>query len=451
MELKVHEICILTDDPWDKITSYRIQNIKDGEYTLSSTSDYFGEKKLRKVPQNKNHTILIYPFSFYSRENHEKLALEMQRVGDLVYALLNKHTTLTLEKLSSLILERKTKYNFRSDDDVTWTLRCLTAAKSIVATCKKDTISFTLSPALKQRENQRKFSATIANELASLSERVRYIISHGPTVGTYRENLLQNTLKKHLPERYHVATGFIFDLPRQIDILIYDRVDYSPVFREGDLVIVPPESVRAVIEVKTKLTTRNLESALDLLDSTSYHDDNTPPFFKGIFAFESDFKSDDIYQKIANFYTDINTIANDGPGAQIHRPFQHLTCACVNNKSFAYIKYDYNENHRLVPILYSKNSATDLESQSSFFMQSLLSHLKFGGMKPFKIDYMGRMLGEDTFTNKIKNLKEDDDSWGAYFGFDEDMNEEDAVNDMEKLILSAQNWHEGEENFEVTT
>ncbi len=84
-------------------------------------------------------------------------------------------------------------------------------------------------------------------------------------------------------------------------------------------------------------------------------------------------------------------------------------------------------------------------------MQSLLSHLKFGGMKPFKIDFMGRMLGEDTFSETLKDLKEDDDSWGAYFAFDDGDCDEDAVKEMEDLILRAQRWLDGEENFETTS
>lgn len=450
MELKISDICIHTDDPWDNIVTYRVRRITDDEYVLAPTTEFFGDKHLRTVPVSECDTLQIYPFSFFSPDKDKSLAASMRRVGDLVCALLGKHGSLTLERLSDLLIRHKNKYGFL-DNQVTWILRCLAAAKNIVATRKKDTVSFTISPAHRARERQRKFSATIAAELASLSERVRFIIDHGPSVGTYRENLLQNSLRKHLPERYHVATGFIFDLPKQIDILIYDRVDYAPIFREGDLVIVPPEAVRAVIEVKTKLTPSNLESALELLHLTSLFDDNKPPFFKGIFAFESSLKSDTLYQKIASFYTDWDAQAQGGAGELISRPFQHLTCACVINKAFAYTNYVRNKNSRLVPVLRCKNSATDLESQSSFFMQSLLSHLKFGGIKPFKIDYMGRMLGEDTLSSKIKDLREGDDSWGAYFDFDEGDVEEDSVEEMEHLILCAQNWLDGEDNFEVSS
>jgi hypothetical protein len=450
MELKVSDICVSTEDPWDKIACYRIRQITNLHYVLAPQNEFISDKNLRWVPITKQHTLLIYPFSFFTPEHYKELAASMRRVGDLVCALLGSQKTLTLDALTQAILKHRNKYGFDSDAQVPWILRCLTAAEFVIASCKKDGVSFSLSPAQRAREKQRKFSATIAGELASLSQRVRFIIDHGPTVGTYRENLLQSLLRKHLPERYHVATGFIFGLSRQIDILIYDRVDYAPIFREGDLVIVPEESVRAVIEVKTELTSSNLESALELLHSTSYLDDYEPPFFKGIFAFQSALKSDAIYEKIANFYTDYNAQAQGAPGELIMRPFQHLTCACVINRAFAYTRYARNENKRLVPVLYSKSSASELESQSSFFIQSLLSHLKFGGMKPFKIDYMGRMLGEDTFSRKIKDLREGDDSWGAYFGFDEDQAEYDAIEEMERLILNAQQWLDGEENFEAS-
>ncbi|HHQ6631960.1 TPA: DUF6602 domain-containing protein [Serratia fonticola] len=443
------DVYIHMDDSWDSISTYRVQRITDSELILSFASDLCSKKHVRTLSIKEKHKLQIYPFSIFPYENQE-LSILMSRVGDLVCAFLSKHVTLTFDNLSGLLLKHKEKYNF-DEFQIDWTLRCLTAREIIVPTCNKGTVSFSISPTHRARENERKFSATIAGELESLSERVRFIIDHGPSVGMYRENLLQSTLRKHLPERYHIATGFIFGLNKQIDILIYDRVDYAPVFREGDLVIVPPESVRAVIEVKTNLKSDNLQSALELLDLVSYFDDNQPPFFKGIFAFESKLKTDTLYQDIANFYADCHAQAQGAPGVLICHPFQHVTCVCVNGKAFAYTRYNRNKNKRLVPVLYSKGSATGLKSQSSFFIQSLLSYLKFGGMKRCKIDYMERMLGEDTCINKINELIEYDDSWGAYYAYDEGNVEEDAVEEMENLICSAQCWIDGEDNFEAVS
>ncbi|MDX4010991.1 hypothetical protein QYP00_31765 [Pseudomonas aeruginosa] len=76
-------------------------------------------------------------------------------------------------------------------------------------------------------------------------------------------------------------------------------------------------------------------------------------------------------------------------------------------------------------------------------------NLKFGGVKQFKVDYMGRMLGEDSFERKIKDLIPEGDSWGAYFSFDEGDAEQDEVDRMEHLIITAQQWLDSEENFET--
>lgn len=448
MELNIHDVYICLDDDWDSISTYSLEDKTDKEIILNSPAHSFRNQQVRIIAADKQHKLQIYPFSLHTRQKYEKLAQIMLRVGDLVCAFLSTKNSITLDNLTKQLLQNKEKYKI-DEFSIDWILRCLTAGKIIVPTNKKDTISFSLGPSHRARENARKFSATIAGELDSLSKNVSFIINHAPSLGTYRENLLQSTLRRYLPERYHVATGFIFGLNKQIDILIYDRIDYAPIFREGDLVIVPQESVRAIIEVKTTLTSHSLKSALKLLNQVSEFDDTQPPFFKGIYAFESRLKPDKLYKEVASFYTDWNAQAQGAEGVLICRPFQHLTCVCVNNNAFAYTEYSRNANSRFVPMLYSKSSATQLNSQSAFFIQSLLSYLKFGGMKPSKIDYVGWMLGEDSCIDKIKDLREGDDSWGSYFSFDEGDDEEDAVKEMERLIQSAQNWINGQNNFEI--
>src|SRR6185436_19587694 len=83
-------------------------------------------------------------------------------------------------------------------------------------------VKLELSARRKDHERSRVFAGTFAQELNALSERIRHIVHHTGTVGTYREQLLQSLLRKNLPERYHVATGFIHGCPRQLDIVIYD-------------------------------------------------------------------------------------------------------------------------------------------------------------------------------------------------------------------------------------
>lgn len=444
MEFNLNDRVINKNDAWDKIFTYEITKISSIGLTISINEKY--NKNRKQILINNKNDLLIYPFSIYTRSRYEDVALMMERVADLVGAMLYKSNSMSLNEIIKSIMQHKDRYEIKIDEDIDWILRCLTAASVIVATCKGGLFYFSLSPSRITREKGRIFSASIASELINLSDRIRNIIGHAPTVGTYRENILQNTLRKHLPERYHVATGFIFGLSRQIDILVYDKIDYSPLFREGDLVVIPSESVRAVIEVKTSLDSKNLISALDLLQSASKLDDNNPPFFRGIFSFESQLSEDSINEKISDYYSDENTISQGGPGDLICRPFQHLTCACVINKSFSYISYSRNKKKRLVPILYSQGSAAGLESQASLFMQSLLSYLKFGGIKSLKINYMKRLLGEDTFSRKIKELRDDREGWGAYYAYDHGDVDLDVVEEMENLIFSVKNWIDGEEN-----
>jgi len=53
---------------------------------------------------------------------------------------------------------------------------------------------------------------------------------------------------------------------KQIDIIIWDSVNKSPIFRDGEFVIVPPEACGAIIEIKGKLTHTELSKSLTNFD-----------------------------------------------------------------------------------------------------------------------------------------------------------------------------------------
>jgi len=114
--------------------------------------------------------------------------------------------------------------------------------------------------------------------------------AHPPSIGMYKENLLRHFLSNSLPKRYSAATGFVLfpgiqscpiaddawprtvsvpthELSRQIDILVYNSADFPTLFEDEGFVVVTPQSVRAVIEVKGSLdhkeTTRTVEAFVD--------------------------------------------------------------------------------------------------------------------------------------------------------------------------------------------
>lgn len=134
-----------------------------------------------------------------------------------------------------------------------------------------------------------KYQKSISNELISIKDRVRDIIedSHWGEEGRYKEVILSDYLRKHLPDNVSVGTGFIINetiISSQIDIIVYNN-SIPLLFQQGDFVIVPSESVLGVIEVKTKLNPQRL---LDVIKKSSeiniLFGDRKP--FNGIFSYE---------------------------------------------------------------------------------------------------------------------------------------------------------------------
>ena len=113
---------------------------------------------------------------------------------------------------------------------------------------------------------------------------------HYPSVGRYKERLLAETIQQHIPDGFKVGTGFVlfpaecqeenrppkgFDplnmsehvLSRECDIIVYDATSAPVIFRDSDFVIVRPEVVKAIVEVKGNLRERDIEKTLhDFLD-----------------------------------------------------------------------------------------------------------------------------------------------------------------------------------------
>lgn len=74
--------------------------------------------------------------------------------------------------------------------------------------------------------NYLEYQKSISSELISIKDRLRNFIDdhHWPEDGRYKEIILSDILRKHLPKSVSVGTGFIVceqGLSTQIDIIIY--------------------------------------------------------------------------------------------------------------------------------------------------------------------------------------------------------------------------------------
>lgn len=103
--------------------------------------------------------------------------------------------------------------------------------------------------------NYLEYHKSLTDELHALKNRIRDLSEHWPTDGEFKEAALRTVLRRHLPSSLIVGRGFIVTASgssTQLDLLIVDGTKPT-LFRDGDLMIVTPDCVRAVIEVKTSL------------------------------------------------------------------------------------------------------------------------------------------------------------------------------------------------------
>ncbi|KAA6437084.1 hypothetical protein FEM33_20430 [Dyadobacter flavalbus] len=164
-------------------------------------------------------------------------------------------------------------------------------------------------------QNIKRFQESITRELKLTKDRVRDLIGNANwgADGGYKEAILRKTISQFLPSNLSIGTGFIIGntdhyqgqsgrISTQLDIIIYENK--TPViFREGEFIIITETAVRAVIEVKTKITnysdpeSGNGQNTLNkiinkinkLMDFPSFNPLNQQrKKFVGIFSFEYD-------------------------------------------------------------------------------------------------------------------------------------------------------------------
>lgn len=92
-------------------------------------------------------------------------------------------------------------------------------------------------------------------EFQARIDRVGLFIRHPSVEGAAHEGVLKDFLRTYLPHPYAVSRGAMWDANTgessgECDILVYD-VREPPIYREADFIVVPPSSVRVVVEVKT--------------------------------------------------------------------------------------------------------------------------------------------------------------------------------------------------------
>jgi hypothetical protein len=116
---------------------------------------------------------------------------------------------------------------------------------------------------------------SINRELQTTKNRIRELIGsdHWLTDGEHKESFLRKVLRNHAPESVNIGRGFVCfadgSSSGQIDILITSS-NKPTLYKDGELVIVTPDAVLAIIEVKSNQSSKSeLEETLEKLADKS--------------------------------------------------------------------------------------------------------------------------------------------------------------------------------------
>lgn len=261
------------------------------------------------------------------------------------------------------------------------------------------------------------------------------LIGHGPTVGGQREELLRALLERHVPQRFHVATGFTEGSDRQIDILIYDQLEYAPLFRAGNLVVVPFEAVRAVIEVKSNLTSGELIDALRHLDEAICGRRGGPPVFRGVFGYEGA-AAPTLISAIATHHSE--PMGMDDEGDPVFSIYQMAEAVSILRSTIlvsAFLTDEWNGRAAPRPAIIELASEAGRDTQAALFFDRLLRFLRHPFDSALIQPGLASRFAVDVASASIKLLYEGRD-WGPYVI-------DRGIDRVEAEIAAYQDWLDG--------
>ncbi len=105
------------------------------------------------------------------------------------------------------------------------------------------------------------YSTSLVSGMIEKSKSIKKL-EHNVVKGQLRELFISDVIKPFLPFQFDIGTGIIInqkgEQSKQTDLIIYDKRILPPFIKEQNLGLYPIECVLATIEVKSKLTSKEL-------------------------------------------------------------------------------------------------------------------------------------------------------------------------------------------------
>lgn len=241
------------------------------------------------------------------------------------------------------------------------------------------------------------YHKSIASELDAISNRIRHLIgsAHWLTDGEHKEAILRKAISNYLPEAFHVGRGFVCypggQSSTQLDILITTK-SKPTLFKDGELVFVTPDAVRAIIEVKTSQTSSEIKETAgklsDELQRVRECQRSMDSCWGGIFVYKP---GSGLKKSAASAGNDLATshrnllLALNGASKDIDFSANRvINCASIGKSSFA--RFWTNGSRAGNTIVgtdtwHSYELEDDLKGLAqAYFLSNLVSHLSQGIM-----------------------------------------------------------------------
>jgi hypothetical protein len=101
------------------------------------------------------------------------------------------------------------------------------------------------------------YAKWMQSSLLHYEELAKSLVQHKAEKGRIVEGVVKSALSTILPKRFSIGTGFAItssgNTSSQLDIIIYDALNNSPIILESGLGLFPIECVYGFIEVKSVL------------------------------------------------------------------------------------------------------------------------------------------------------------------------------------------------------
>ena len=102
---------------------------------------------------------------------------------------------------------------------------------------------------------------------------INSLIKDQRVIGDYYEAIIRDVIRENVAEAFAVGRGVVLSeegqTSRECDIIVYNAAAYGPLFKSGEIVVISPEAVRCVVEVKGTLTNSHLSDAVKNLSSVN--------------------------------------------------------------------------------------------------------------------------------------------------------------------------------------